>query len=54
MKKKIWMAFGACCALFLILGVVQGIRNPEIFKEGLDNIAKYDLSWEEESGETAE
>lgn len=51
MKKKIWMVFGACCALFLLLGVVQGIRKPEVFKEGVGLIADYDLSFEEEAPE---
>ena len=47
MRKKIWMAFGLCCAVFLLLGIVQGIRQPEVLKEGLQIIGGYELEFEE-------
>ena len=47
MRKKIWMVFGVGCAFFLLLGVVQGIRKPEVLKEGLTIISGYELSFDE-------
>lgn len=51
MKKKIWAAVGGLCAVFLLLGAIQGIRHPELVEEALQIIAGYELDFSEESAE---